>query len=61
MTKTEERIQELNLLIDQLTKEGLELVNDLFEGKEGAEEVLKERHEVYSNLYEERRNLLIKL
>jgi len=58
MTNTEERIQELNLLIDELTKEGLELVNDLFEGKEGAEEVLKERHQKYDELYQERRNLL---
>jgi len=58
MTKTEERIQELNLLIDQLAKEGLELVNDLFESKEGAEEVLKERHQKYDELYQERRNLL---
>lgn len=61
MTNTEKRIQELNLLISQLQSEGLQLVNDLFEGKERAEEKLKKRHQKYDELYEERRLLTDKL
>lgn len=55
------QIQKLSIEIKKMQEEGIQLVNDLFEGKEGAEEKMRLRDKKYNKLYKQRQILSDKL